>query len=242
MKLFINFVTTIRAVFGLLYLGVSTSVTVFCIFIAKVFLGSHTRANPVIQAWGHSVCWVCGVKLKVKGLEKLPKGGFLYIFNHTSYFDILAMSAVFTGIRYGAKIELFKIPILGIGMKMAGVLPIARNNREEVFKVYKDAQVRFAKGERFALAPEGTRQKEEVLGNFKSGPFIFAINAGVKVVPVVVKGASKVMNKDTILPNVGAWSRTIEMEVLEAIDASEYTLEQRPLIQQRAYDLMKRHY
>ena len=44
--------------------------------------------------WGKSVLWVCGVKVKVQGLENLeadvPR---IYMVNHQSYFDIFLLLA-----------------------------------------------------------------------------------------------------------------------------------------------------
>ncbi len=68
-------------------------------------------------------------------------------------------------------------------MELCGVLPIDRGNRNKVMKVYENAIARVNRGEAFALAPEGTRQKQVELGRFKRGPFEFAINAQMDIVP-----------------------------------------------------------
>ena len=82
--------------------------------------------------------------------------------------------------------------------------------------VYKEAEKRVAKGDVFALAPEGTRGiGGGLLGEFKSGPFYFAVNAQMPIVPFVVIGCERVMPKHSLLPNWGIWSQTVIVEFLK---------------------------
>jgi 1-acyl-sn-glycerol-3-phosphate acyltransferase len=158
-------------------------------------------------------------------LENVPKDhGVLFLFNHQSHFDILSIHASqFRRMRFGAKIELFKFPFFGSAMRLSGVLPIARENREEVLQVYRDAQKKFAEGWSFILAPEGTRQSKPEIGRFKKGPFLFAIAAQVPIVPIVIKGADQILSKGGIWINMGVWSRTIEMRYLAPIETRGLT-------------------
>src|SRR5262249_3071730 len=143
-----------------------------------------------IQMWAKPLLWVSGVKLEIRGRENVAQGGkgFLILFNHSSNYDIPVLFCFPRSFRFGAKVELFKIPFFGRAMKMCGVLPIDRGNREKVMQVYENAISRVEKGECFALAPEGTRQNQPRIGSFKRGPFEFALNAKMDVVPVVIAG------------------------------------------------------
>lgn len=189
--------------------------------------------TEVIRVWGRISCAMFGVHIEADGFENIPAEGCLFVFNHTSFFDIFAMAAVLPTVRFGAKIELFKIPVFGFAMRRIGILPIDRRNREGVFRVYRDAQIRMQQGERFALAPEGTRQDEERLGSFKSGPFVFAINTGAPVVPVVIRNASRILPKHSWFPNMGTWKRTIRVSVLPAVPTKSLNLSDRPVLQER---------
>jgi 1-acyl-sn-glycerol-3-phosphate acyltransferase len=145
-------------------------------------------------------------------------GGGILVFNHQSLFDIpVVISTTFKHIRFGAKIELFKVPFFGAAMRAAGTLPIARQNRNEVMRVYKEAEARFMRNTIFVLAPEGTRQKEPVLGRFKKGPFFFALSGGVPLIPVVIRGAHSVLPKQSLMVNVGRWTRKIHVEYLDPV-------------------------
>jgi 1-acyl-sn-glycerol-3-phosphate acyltransferase len=197
--------------------------------------------NFMIYFWGRATNWLFGVRVKVSGLENIPEGkGCLFLFSHTSFFDIFALSQSIPGIRFGGKEELFRIPIFGSVLRSVGMLEIARDRREEVFKVYEAAQKRFEHGERFALAPEGTRQDTELLGPFKSGPFIFAINAQVDIVPIVIQGAARILPKGSTLANKDCWSSDVSVQVLPAVSTVGFNRENKAILMEQVFSKMKK--
>lgn len=236
--MFLKILSYPRSLLALPIFILHTALCSLAIIIVNLTMTNRPLEDKIVIFWTSNACRLFGVKVKVKGQENLPQGGFLYVFNHTSFFDIFAMNGYLGSFRFGAKIELFKIPIFGPAMKRAGILPIARERREEVFKVYKEAEARIKAGERFALAPEGTRQDTERLGPFKTGPFVFAINAKAPIVPVVIKGAAAILPKGHFIPNWGVWERTITLHILPAVDVSKYTLETRPELQEKVRKMM----
>ena len=220
-----------------LYIPVLMIFSVLSITLNLV-LNNRALEDVIAIWWGRISCGMFGVSVRIHGLENVPPGGCIYLFNHTSWFDIFAMQAVLKGFRFGAKIELFSIPVFGMAMRRLGALQIAREKRDEVFKVYQAAQHRIENGEKFALSPEGTRQREEILGPFKSGPFVFAINAKAPLVPVVIHGAAAVMPKESWIPNANRWTRTITVTVLPEVSTLSYDLKQRPVLQEKVRSLM----
>ncbi len=216
----------VRSVLGTGFLLLYTLFVAVSVLFAG-WLEIMPLVNFVMHIWGTGILWVFNVKVEELGRENVPEnGGCVLLVNHQSDFDIFVLHALFKNkFRWGAKIELFKIPIFGQAMRKAGVLPIARNNRAEVFRVYKAAEKRFAEGFVYALAPEGTRQPEPVIGAFKRGPFIFAINAKAPIVPVVIKGAYEVLSKKNRIANLGRWKRTIHVEFLPAVSTENLTVE-----------------
>jgi 1-acyl-sn-glycerol-3-phosphate acyltransferase len=214
----IKLFTLLRAVIGTLFFILWTIVIATGVLIFGSFRQTHIL-NRLIFYWTYFPLAFYGIRVKAFGLENLPRGmGGLFVFNHQSHFDILAVHRVVdVTMRFGAKIELFKIPLFGRGMRIAGALPIVRDNRAEVFRIYKEAEVRFSRGESFILAPEGTRQPTPKLGSFKRGPFSFAANAHVKIIPTVIVGAYEVMSKKDWLPMIGRLSGTIEVHFLAPV-------------------------
>lgn len=190
-----------------------------------------------IAIWGKINYRVFGVRLKVFGQENLPQGGCLFLFNHSSFFDIFAICAAIPGVRFGAKAELFKIPIFAQAMRMMGTLPIARQSREEVYKVYDEAKERL-KVQSFALSPEGGRFHGPHLAPFKAGPFIFAMSAEALIIPVVILGAYECLPKGSILPNKDKASRIIEVHILKGITSAGYQPSTRQKLQTDVYAAM----
>lgn len=228
----------IRSFFaGLFFLG-WTAVWSTLAVVEALILSNRAIGDWIVYWWSWGTLKMFGIRLEAKGLENIPIGSCLFIFNHTSFLDIFAMNVAYPHFRFGAKIELFSIPLFGAAMRRYGVLPIARQRKEEVFKVYEDAKQRTANGEKFALSPEGGRNTEEKLLPFKAGPFLFAIGSGMPLVPVIIKGANDVMGKGQILPNSDQMSRTISVEYLRPIPVTSYTPETRTELQNIAYKVM----
>lgn len=196
----------------------------------------------VSNLWAKTSCRFFNVKVIEVHPENKLKGGGLYLFNHTSFFDIFVMQSVLPTLRFGSKIELFKIPVFGATMRRFGVLPIARNRLEEVIKIYKETEKRIENGEVFALAPEGTRQNTEVLGAFKSGPFILGINSKSKIVPVVIKGAYETLPKSDFLPNKFRWRSEVQVIYLPEVDASQFEISERADLQNRVREQMASYF
>ena len=178
--------------------------------------------NAIIFGWARLLCWVNGIQMQIEGEENLPFAGCILLFNHSSYFDIPIMyRSIRKHFRFGAKAELFKTPFLGMALKTMGALPIHRGKRTEVLKLYNASVSRVHKGESFALAPEGTRQSQAAIGEFKIGPFIFALQAGAPLVPVVIKGALEIMPKGTAIFNRGRWQRRVVLRILSPFSTSD---------------------
>jgi len=214
--------------------------------ILQLFMGvkKETVGRGISQVWARSMLFISGVRVDIRGTQWMPQqGGFLYLFNHTSHYDIPVM--FFSSPKYfnfGAKSELFSIPIFGQAIRKTGALEIERKNRQKVLSIYKQAEHRVAQGEAFALAPEGTRcEGFGVLGEFKRGPFFFSVNSKMPLVPVVMVGCEEVVKKHSIFINVGVWTRTVVFEILEPI-YPDFTKgeEQIPALQETVHLKMKK--
>ncbi|MFN7904022.1 MAG: lysophospholipid acyltransferase family protein [Pseudobdellovibrionaceae bacterium] len=221
-------------VFAVLYLPgliLISTVAVIC----NVVFNIRAVDDFILEKWGRASCLIFGVRVNVTGLENIPKNqGCLFLFNHTSFFDVFAIQGyVKTGVRFGAKIELFKIPMFGTIMRRVGILPIDRGNRSAVLKVYESAKQKMASGDCYVLAPEGARNTEEKLGPFKTGPFILAIEAEAPIVPIIIKGAVNILPKGAFLPNANRWSTAIDLQILPPLSSQGYTVNQRLELQSK---------
>lgn len=228
----------LRAFLVLILFPVLTIILASAAVFLNILFNNRKIDDSIIRTWAQLVCAMCGVRIRVNGEENIPVGGCLYLFNHSSFFDIFVIAASLGSLRFGAKEELFKIPFFGAAMRRVGTLPIARANREQVYKVYEEARVRFSNGEKFALAPEGGRFFGKELAKFKAGPFIFAMSAEAPLVPLVIRGANTVLPKGSFLFNAKKWCSEIEIDILKPTQTTKFKLEDRYILQEKIYNQM----
>lgn len=206
--------------------------------LAKFLFNNRKTDDFFLSLWGRLNCAMFGITVEVTGRENIPDEGCLFLFNHSSFFDVFALCAAIPEARFGAKAELFKIPVFSHTMRMMGTLPIARKNREEVYKVYEEAKIRFKNHEKFALSPEGGRFFGPHLSPFKAGPFVFAMSAQVPVVPVVITGAYECLPKGGILANKDKKSRIINLHILKPVATADFDVYTRQQLQYTVYSKM----
>jgi len=145
--------------------------------------------------WGPGLLWCAGIKLEVRGLEKLENiSNAVFISNHQSHFDIPCLTtALPIPVYFIAKKELQKIPIFGWGMMSIGMVFVDRNNREKAMKSMQKAAKQIKKGKFILTFPEGTRSRPGDIQTFKKGSFHLAKNGPLKLIPITHFGTRKIM-------------------------------------------------
>ena len=196
--------------------------------ILLILIGLRSYIDFFIHYWARVMNFLARVEVHGSGTENEPDGACLFVFNHLSLLDIpILLTVIRKKIRFGAKKELFMIPIFGQAMQLAGVLRINRGDRSHAISTLKKAQDRIEEtGQSFILAAEGTRQKENKLGEFKSGPFVLAIDSQCPIVPVVIVGAHEAMPKRDLFFRLEK-THKVYVEILPAISTKQYTFEDR---------------
>ena len=72
-----------------------------------------------------------GVRVRVEGLENVPSGPCVFVANHASTIDPLALvPALPQRVGIVAKQELFRIPVFGRAMRIAQFVPVDRGDKE----------------------------------------------------------------------------------------------------------------
>lgn len=168
--------------------------------------------------------WLAGVKLEVKGLEKIPAGqAVVYMPNHQSNCDPPAVISILPPVLVMAKKEFFRVPILGRAMILRGFIPVDRKNRERAIQSVERAVESLKAGASFLAYPEGTRSPDGHLQTFKKGVFVMAIKAGVPIVPISVSGSVKIMRKG----EMGMHPGTVRITIHDPVPTEGFTLEAR---------------
>ncbi|GAB4249211.1 lysophospholipid acyltransferase family protein [Deferrisoma sp.] len=162
--------------------------------------------------WCRLLLRVAGVEVRVIHPERLPPAGAVFVANHQSNLDILALGDVLPhNVLWLAKRELFRIPVFGRAMAALGYIPVDRGDSEKARASVDEAARRVREGEPVILFPEGTRSRDGRLLPFKLGFVHLAAASGAPVVPLVLRNTADLCPK-------GSWTvrpGTVEIEVLE---------------------------
>jgi 1-acyl-sn-glycerol-3-phosphate acyltransferase len=176
-----------------------------------------------------------GVRVRVKGIERIPRGVCLFAANHTSSADAPAIvGAIPRRIAVLLKASLFQWPIVGQAFRSVHFIPVNRSHRESAIASVEKATEALKAGQSFLIYPEGTRSPDGRLQEFKKGAVVMAIKAGVPIVPMICSGAHRVMEKRSLVIHPGE----IVVEFLEPIDASAYSFEERDVLNEKVHDAM----
>jgi len=147
--------------------------------------------------WSRNLLAAAGTKVRAEGLEQIPRDRpVVYASNHSSMFDIWALAATLPGsVRFVAKEELTRVPLLGPAMLAAGHISIDRGRKKQAFEAYARAAQTIRSGFSAVVFPEGTRSRTGELLPFKNAPFGLAIAAQVPIVPVYVHNTFEILPK-----------------------------------------------
>lgn len=180
----------IRAVFMLTFWGLSTLVVGPPGLLLALVTGRVMPLYWVATRLGQLGVRLAGVRIEVHGGEYLEPGrNYIFMSNHVSNLDPPVLIPVIPGrCSVLVKKELFRIPILGTGMKVADLVPVDRSDREAAIESVNAAIRVLKQGLHMVVFPEGTRSEDGRLRPFKKGPFHLATESGVFVVPVTVLG------------------------------------------------------
>ena len=215
------------------------------IIIATVILGSINLAVSFIdhggrkqvaiaRFWSKVLIRIAGVKLEIEGLEKIdPNGSYVFASNHVSYMDTpVVLGHIPVQFRFLAKKGLFSVPFLGYHLKRAGHIAVPRENPREALKAMAEAaRVIRERGISVLIFPEGGRSLEG-LRPFKEGAAYIAINAGVPVVPVALKGTLQVLPMHSLNVRPGH----VVMKIGDPIPTAHLTVKDRAKLTQEMQD------
>ena len=182
------------------------------------------RAIEVTASVGSELALAAaGVELDVHGADNLwAARPAVFVFNHQSQLDVVILAALlrqdFTGV---AKKELQRDPFFAPLGWLADVAFIDRANTEQAKKALEPAVEALRGGRSLAMAPEGTRSATPTLGPFKKGAFHVAMQAGVPMVPVVIRNAGEIMPAHVPLVSSGV----VQVAVLKPVPTTSWTAE-----------------
>jgi 1-acyl-sn-glycerol-3-phosphate acyltransferase len=128
----------------------------------------------------------------------------LFASNHASYVDVLALLALVPGdFVFAAKAEVAAWPLIGTLVRRAGHLTIERFDvSQSVADAGKVARA-LEEGHSVVLFPEGTFTAAPGQRPFRLGTFKAAVETGVPVVPLALRGTRRVLRAGQTIPRPG---------------------------------------
>lgn len=118
----------------------------------------------------------------------IDQRAYVVVANHLSDADPFLLSFLPWDMRWLAKEELYRLPLIGPLMRYGGDIPIARKSREGARHAMEEARRSLDAGISIMMFPEGTRSRDGNLLPFKDGAFRLAIEAGVPILPIAIAG------------------------------------------------------
>lgn len=162
-------------------------------------------------------------------MPKDPRRPFVVVSNHESFADILLISHLPWEMKWLSKAELFRIPIMGWMMWLAGDVPVKRGFGPSALEAMERCRRALQNRVSVMIFPEGTRSRTSELLPFKDGAFRLAIEAGVPILPLAVSGTGTALRKHD-------WRfgrSNAEVRVLEPIETTGLTLNDIPELKAR---------
>jgi 1-acyl-sn-glycerol-3-phosphate acyltransferase len=138
------------------------------------------------------------IEIRTSGLERLEPGTpRIFMPNHLSFLDGPMVMTLIPGVaRVILKKSILRIPIVGLGMRFVGFVPVDRKGAEGGKKsIARAAALMRERGYSFLIFPEGTRSLDGRLGPFRRGGFFLALETGAPIVPVTIRGTYELMPK-----------------------------------------------
>jgi 1-acyl-sn-glycerol-3-phosphate acyltransferase len=128
---------------------------------------------------------------RVTGREHVPSSGaLLVVANHLNNADpYLLSAAVPRPICYMAKVELFRVPILGWTLRQFGTFPIERGGADR--QAIKQALELLASDCAVGVFPEGTRSRRAAMNQGLPGVGLLATRSGATILPVAIAGSER---------------------------------------------------
>ena len=194
----------IRLIFIILYILLFFTIGQFSLLIGFIINLFNTKLSKkfyrnVLNSVCNTILFIAGTKVNIKGLENIKDDTYFIVANHRSYFDILTLLPnLKIDVGFIAKIEL-KLPLLSIWMEKIDCLFIDRNDLRQSLSVINNAVNNIKNGISMIIFPEGTRNKNKKFNDmleFKEGSFKIAKLANCKILPIAIKNADDVFEKN----------------------------------------------
>ena len=181
------------------------------------FFMTRHAVMSVAKSWSRSSQWllraICDVNVEWRGLEKIPRGGFIVASKHQSAWETFALVPLFDDFTFIVKRELMWLPFFGWYMAKAGMIPVDRGKGSEALSAMTArARAELGRGRQIIIFPEGTRRPPGAEPRYKYGVAHLYAETGVPCLPIA-------LNSGLFWPRRSflRYPGTVRVEVLDPI-------------------------
>ena len=170
------------------------------LIVVMVTLGFTRFAQKLPVLWARINALAAPSVVRVSGREHAAPGqSYVVVANHQSHFDILAIYGwLGIDIRWVMKMELRKVPVLGLACEKLGHVYIDRSNSQRAQASIDAAKSQLKNGTSIFFFPEGTRSLDGRLLPFKKGAFKLARELNLPILPVTITGSHDILPAKTL--------------------------------------------
>lgn len=160
--------------------------------------------KPVFWLLTHLLC-----RYRVSGRENIPQDGpVLIVANHLIWYDPLLIGIIFPRrLWFMAKIEIFRLPIVGFAARLTDQIPIHRGESDRA--ALEQALGYLRQGRAVTIFPEGAVAQHGRLLDAHTGVAMLALRSGAPILPVAHRGTRR------IFIGRGVWLPRVEVRIGE---------------------------
>lgn len=148
---------------------------------------------------------------------------YIMVSNHLSNADIPVISNLPWEMKWIAKKELFKTPLLGRLLKFAGDIPVDRSSSSKRAAIFQRCKYYLDRNVSVIFFPEGTRSRSGKLNKFATGAFDLAIKEKIPVLPIVLDGTQECLPKKSWIFKKNVF---VKLKVLDPVPTDQYDMDQ----------------
>jgi 1-acyl-sn-glycerol-3-phosphate acyltransferase len=216
--------------YGFWYYGVTV---VLAIAYIPLLILPRAAMRRGIRIWAQVLIWgmrvIGGVRLEVRGLDRIPPGACLIAAKHQSMFDVIPPFAYMPDALFVMKKELSRIPVFGwLNHKHRTIVVDREGEAHAMRKLIADARDRFREPRQLVIFPEGTRRLPGAEPAYKPGVAGIYRDLQTPCVPVATNTGLHI-NTAGVATSRG----TVIYEILEPIPAGLKRADFMRLLQER---------
>jgi 1-acyl-sn-glycerol-3-phosphate acyltransferase len=226
--------STLRRVFDFLY-GCYSAVA-FAVFLLPTWTACYFAPTKELACrWtqiGNRIFFrMMFIPITERGWENVQPGKtYVFVCNHTSFFDILIFLALFKfPYRFVSKQEVAHWPFIGTFIRRRTDFAFDRSDRNARLAQAETLERSLRENVSILVYPEGTFVAAPGVRPFQLGAFKAAIATGCPVVPIALRGIREILRDDTTLPRPGR----IHVTILPPLEPNPHAPEFQEMIRLR---------